>query len=72
MFVAWISDIPDGTKRSRRRRDGEDFALGAPMASLRIRMGGSGSSAVTKKTSPGGVRFVGVPPNISQVMTMTE
>jgi hypothetical protein len=39
-----------GTKRSRRRRDGEDFALGAPMASLRIRMGGSGSSAMTKKT----------------------
>ncbi|CAL1154498.1 unnamed protein product [Cladocopium goreaui] len=48
-----ISEVLDPAGRSRRR-DGEDFALGAPMASLRIRMGGSGSSAVTKKKpSPG-------------------
>ena len=60
MFVAWISGIPDGTERSRRRRDGEDFALGAPMASLRIRMGGSGSSAVTKKKPGPGVLEVSV------------
>lgn len=34
-----ISEVLDPAGRSRRR-DGEDFALGAPMASLRIRMGG--------------------------------
>eukprot|EP00435_Cladocopium_sp_Y103_P064703 s429_g26.t1 len=36
-----ISEVLDPAEAGRsRRRDGEDFALGAPMASLRIRMGG--------------------------------